>query len=143
MGTNVSQMRMEDFTDKSGKFHIGMKREEAEEMKNSLFVDYQKEFDRVDTNENKVIDPEELLAEIKNDKVSTFKWGKINMFAFLITGFITRNVNAQPAKNFCRACVLYDGIISLIEFIQSRKLGKRADALEELIKNQPKEAAAA
>jgi hypothetical protein len=56
----------------------------------------------------------------------------------VITG-ITKN----PMKKFWGVLGIIQGIGAVVQYYQSKNLDKRADALQELIENQPKEEAAA
>ena len=79
MGMNVNKMKMEDFTDRSGKFHVGMTKEEAAELKSSIFTnDYKKEFNRIDADKNGVLDAKEILAEINCDIANSKKRVRID-----------------------------------------------------------------
>ena len=139
MGTNVNAMRMEDFTDASWTFYIGMTEDDAAKLKDSLF----KEFCEINDNDNgnDIIEPDELWRKIrrdaaeKRDKSLRDFWRFTGIGAYLLIGTYPRS---------CSRVLLYPvgmffGIRSLILNIKSRKLSENARALKNLIDQQEKE----
>lgn len=147
MGTNVNSMKIEDFTDRSGKFHVGMTREEAAELKSSVFTfNYPSEFRRMDVDENGVLDANEVLDEIERDIKNSKKQvriegslGIINALAFVAF----RKTNPTWLKAWVGAAATLGVVDAVYNFVQSIRLQKRADKLSELIKQQESEKAAA
>lgn len=67
MGTTVDNVD-KTWTCQDGKFYVGMRKEEAENMKNSLFINYSKEFDRVDKDGDGILSDEEVTTRKKSTK---------------------------------------------------------------------------
>ena len=147
MGTTVNSMKIEDITDKSGKLHVGMTREEAAELKSSIFtVNYQNEFRRIDVDENGILDANEVLTEternIRNSKKEVRSNGSWSILSVL--SLVTfRKTNPKWLNAFIGAVATCDVVDTVYNFVQSIRLQKRADKLSELIKQQKSEKAAA
>lgn len=134
----IDASKAESFTDKSGKFHVGMTKEEASQLKKSIWIDYEKEFDRVDKDQNGVLDAKEISAEIKNDAANTwdnFKSDSLWFGACAALTIFTKSFNTAFMKGF----TLYYGVKGVVDGLNNRKLRKQAEALDELIKKQETE----
>lgn len=133
MSTTVKEVNLSDFTDKSGKFHVGMTKKEVETLKGGIFTNYKNDFSRIDKNKDDVIDEDELLAEIRTNAEDKRKEAKVSFYNFLFCGLASRLYTTQVSKNTGLVVAIAVGVMSLIQNLKSRKLEKRADDMKILI----------
>jgi len=140
MSTAVNEVKISDFTDESGKFHVGMTKEDASKLKNSIFHDYQQEFEEADKDGNEVLDADEMLKKIWKNAEDKKKESKTSFYWFLFWGPASKILyRTKSAKNSALAGAIIIGVMSLFQTLKTRKLEHRAMELKKLINQMPAE----
>ena len=133
MSTTVSEVKISDFRDNSGKFYVGMTKEEASKLKNGIFNNYQEDFKEIDKDRNGVLDSDEMLTKICEDAKSKNKEAKISFYSFLFWGVASRLYKNPRSRNGSLFGAIVVGLMSLSENLKARKLEKRANMMNKLI----------
>ena len=112
MGAAVQEATKKTYTDASGNFYEGMKRKEAEE-KMSLFINYEKLFDKIDKDGDGELSRYEISSELENDiddYRSSLKWasglGIINALLGVTASTAKHKKSGLIATGICLFCAI-------------------------------------
>ena len=127
MGTTVQKVEQKCYTDSSGKFYEGMRKEDISEKRMFLIFDAEEEFDRIDTDLDGVLSHDEITAEINKDikdNDDALIMNGVGGISLAALGLGLYKITGKVGK-FALAVAVIDGLLALRNVLQANKLEKR------------------